>query len=274
MADENVKIVINGQSVELSKEVLTQGIEKGEVEIKSDNLILYTKEEAEQREKKIESTGYNKGKTDGVEIEWKEVKRSLGIEVEGKKREEILNAFKEKVLTDAKIEPQKKVQELESTVSQLRSNLTKAEQEKEEIKVSFGNKEKEYKTTSIIINSIPDDAAGTLTKQDIASLFKSNGYVTDIVEGKEVVMLNGEILKHEKTLSELSIKDVVAKFVADKGFIKSADGRGKKDEPGSKVKAGSLESFNEEMTDKGIKLQSPEYIAEMGDRIKNKTLTL
>lgn len=272
---ETVKVVFNGQAIELPKETISQGIEKGEISITDEKIKLFTDEELSKREKKIESTSYNKGKVDGVEIEWKETKRKLGIEIEGKNGDEILNAFKEKVLTDAKIEPSKKISELEQIASQLRTNLQTAEKEKNDLLTNFQNKEKEYKINSLLTTIIPDNAVSeTFTKNDVSALFKANGYAIDIQEGKEVALFNGEIVKDEKTLEPLPVKNVMDKFVIEKGFIKKDDGRGEKDKTKDQIKAGSLEAFIKEMEAKGIKHNTEPFIKEMQSRIKDKTLVV
>lgn len=272
MADK-VKIVINGQVIELPKESITQGIEKGEVTITDENILMFKKEEYETRTKNIEKESYNKGKKDGVEIEWKETKRKLGIDIEGKNGDEIIDAYRVKILADAKVEPNEKIKEHEKTIGQLRVNLTKAETEKNELQISFQKKEKDMKISSILYNTIPDKAVNeTFTKNDIISLYKSNGFGVDISDGKEVATFNGEIVKDDKTLEPLSVKTVVEKFVNDKGLIKKEPGRDDKDKVLIKDQKNTLDAFEKEMKEKGIKYNSPEYISEMKSRIKDKTL--
>jgi len=271
---EKIKVIFNGNSIEMPKEIISQGVEKGEITITDESLLLFKKEEYETRTKNIEKENYNKGKRDGVEIEWKETKRKLGLEIEGKNGDEIIDAYRNKILADAKVEPNKKIQDLEADNAKLKSNFLKAEQEKTEAINSFAVKEKEIKTNSLLFNDIPDAAATTFTKSDIAALFKANGYSIDIVDGKEVTLFNGEIMKNEKTLEPIPHKLAVEKFVTDKGFIKAADGRGEGDKGNNKVVAGTLEAFSKEMEDRNIKFNSTEYIKEMQTRIKDKTLKI
>lgn len=272
---EKVKVVFNGQSIELDKETITQGIEKGEVAITDENILLFTKEENEKRLKNVETSSYNKGKKDGVEIEWKETKRKLGLDIDGKNGDEIIDAFRVKILADAKIEPSKKIQELEADMAKLKSNLLIAEEEKTKLKTSFELKEKEGKINSVIFNSIPEKAINeTISRNDISALFKANGYGVDIQDGKEIVLFNGEVMKDQKTLEPVAVKPIIEKFVTDKGLLKPTGGAGGGDATPGQHTPGTLEAFNKEMADKDIKFNSPAYIKEMQSRIKDKTLKI
>lgn len=272
MADEKVKVVLNGQSMELDKDIITKGIEKGEVEIKDENILVFAKPDYETRIENLKKEEYKKGRKEGVEIEWKETKRKLGLEIEGKNGDEILDAFQKKILADAKIEPSKKIQELEADKIKLQSNLTKLEQEKTELSNSFAQKEKESKVNSRLFQIIPDKAVTEhTTRNDISILFKGNGYSLDYDGDKEIAKFNGEIIKHPVTLEPVPVTDVMAKFVTDKGLIKNEGGRGAGDDTGGST-PGTLEAFTKEMELKGFKVGSEAYAKEMGVRIANKTL--
>jgi len=196
------------------------------------------------------------------------------LELEGKNGDEILDAFRLKVLADAKVEPSKKMTEYEATIKQLRENLLKIETEKTELANQFSQKEKEGKINSMIFTSIPDKALSeTLTRSDVSALFKANGFGVDMDGDKEVVKFNGEIMKHQTTLEPLKLSDVMNKFVTDKGLMKGEGGRGAGDSI-PPATGGTLEAFEKEMTNKNIKVGSIEFSKEMGDRIKNKTLKI
>jgi hypothetical protein len=270
-----MKININGTEIEVQDDIVSQAIEKKEaVKISNDKIMLFTSDDYNTRIENLKKDEYKKGRKEGVEIEWKETKRKLGIEIEGKNGDEILDAFRLKVLADAKVEPNQKIKDLEADKIKLQQNLTKLETEKTELSNQFAQKEKEGKINSLIFSSIPEKAVSeTLTRNDIASVFKGNGYQVDIVDEKEVVKANGEILKHGTTLEPLKLSDVMSKFVTEKGFLKQDGGRGE----GDKTKdgtPGTLEAFEKEMKEKNITMGSEAYAKEMGERIKNKTLKI
>ncbi len=268
-----MKINVNGTELEVQDEVIAGAIEKKEtLKIENDKIILFSVDDYNTRIENLKKDEYKKGRKEGVEIEWKETKRKLGIEIEGKNGDEILDAFRQKVLTDAKIEPNKKITEQDEMIKQLRANLAKEESEKNELKKSFSQKEKENTINSMIFTAIPEKAISeTMTRSDVAVLFKGNGYQLDLEEGKEVVKFNGEVLKHTTTLEPLKLSDVMSDFVTKKGLIKSEGGRGAGDDV-SKGTPGTLEAFDEEMKAKNILENSPEYVREMNIRIKDKTL--
>jgi hypothetical protein len=252
-----MKIKFNEQEFDVLDTVIAEAIEKKTVvEIKDETVTIFKTDEYNTRLENIKKDEYKKGRKEGVEIEWKETKRKLGIELEGKNGDEILDAFRLKVLADAKIE------------------LLKIETEKTDLSNQFSQKEKEVKINSMIFTSIPDKALSeTLTRSDVSALFKANGFGVDIDNDKEVVKFNGEIIKHLTTLEPLKLSDVMNKFVTDKGLMKGEGGRGAGDNIPAGT-AGTLEAFEKEMTDKNIKVGSIEFSKEMGERIKNKTLKI
>jgi len=270
-----MKIKVNEQEFEVQDTVIAEAIEKKTaIEIKDAAISVFKTDEYNTRIENLKKDEYKKGRKEGVEIEWKETKRKLGIEIEGKNGDEILDAFRLKVLTDAKVEPNQKIKDLEADKIKLQQNLTKLETEKTELSNQFAQKEKEGKINSIIFSSIPEKAVSeTLTRNDIVSVFKGNGYQVDIVDEKEVVKVNGEVLKHTTTLEPLKLSDVMSKFVTDKGFLKQDGGRGASDST-EKGTPGTLEAFTKEMEAKEIKVGSEAYAKEMGERIKNKTLKI
>jgi hypothetical protein len=270
---ELIKVIINDQELSLDKEVLTQGIEKKEIIVKDENLIMFKKPDYEIRLKNEKDTEYKKGRTDGVEILIKEQKHKLGLEFDGKEPDMLLTKFKEKIESDLQIEPDKKVKELTTTIEQLQVNLKKEIEKNTSMQNSFTAKENENKLNSTLFATIPEKAVSkNLTRKEVVALFNANGYTYEIADGKEVVKLNGEVVKNTTTLEPLSLSDVMNKFVVEKKLIED-DGRGGKDEPNI-AKPGTIESFNKEMLERNppVKYGTTEYFNEMQKRIKDKTL--
>ena len=270
-----MKVNINGTTIELKDEEITQAIEKKEeLKVIDETLLLSVKADHDTLIENIKKDEYKKGRKEGVEIEWKETKRKLGLEIDGKNGDEIIDAYRKKVLEDAKIEPNKKITELNDTVGQLRINLKKAEDERDEVKNSFTQKEKQIKINSSIFTAIPDKAVNEKIKRsDVVAMFTGNGYSVDIQEEKEVVTFNGEVLKNDKTLEPLKLSDVMNQFVTDKGLIVNSGGTGGKDFT-QQASAGTIEAFEKEMKEKDILPGSKAFADEMGERIKNKTLKI
>ena len=268
---DKIKVVVNDMELSLDKEVLTQGIEKSEIVIKDENLVLFTKPDYETRLKNEKDQEYKKGRKDESEILVKETKRKLGLEFEGKDMDNLLSNFKTKIEADLKIEPNKKVEELTKTVEQLRENLKLEAEKNTNLLNDFTKKEESNRLETNLHASIPDKAVNdTFNKKDIAAMFKANGYSYEIEDGKEVVKLNGEIVKNPTTLTPRPIKEVMGEFVTVKKLIVK-DGRAGDDDV-EIAKPGTIEAFEKEMKEKGIAYGTAAYIKEMTERIKNKTL--
>lgn len=270
---EIIKIKFNDTEISLDKDVLTQGIEKKEIEIKDENILLFTKPDYETRLKNEKDSEYKKGRGDEREIIVKESKRKLGLEFEGKDIDVLFSNFKTKIETDLKIEPDKKVKELNQTVEQLRENLRVETEKNSNLQKEYQTKEEGSKLNASLFAVIPDKAVNeSISKNDIAAMFKANGYSHELEDGKEVVKFNGEIVKHKTTLEPLPLKDVMTTFVTEKKLIK-IEGRGGGDDVEA-AKAGTLEAFTKEMEAAGHKYGSDAYNTEMTKRIKDKTLKI
>jgi len=271
-----MKIKVNEQEFEVQDTVIAEAIEKKTaLEIKDAAISVFKTDEYNTRIENIKFETSKQARINQTEVIGKERKKRWGIEgIASTKDEEIDNAIREKILADAKIEPNQKIKDLEADKIKLQQNLTRLETEKTELSNQFAQKEKEGKINSIIFSAIPEKAVSeTLTRNDIVSVFKGNGYQVDIVDEKEVVKVNGEVLKHTTTLEPLKLADVMSKFVTDKGFLKQDGGRGAGDST-DKGTPGTLEAFTKEMKAKEIEVGSEAYAKEMGERIKNKTLKI
>jgi lipopolysaccharide export system protein LptA len=80
-----VKININGEIVEMDQAEVSKAIETGEVKIESDKLIvksedniIYTKDEFEKYNKNLKNEEYKNGKTAGEEMAFKAMKNASG----------------------------------------------------------------------------------------------------------------------------------------------------------------------------------------------------
>lgn len=248
---------------------------KDEVEITIPEIVAMKKADFDLRLKNEKDQEYKKGKTAGEEMLIKEAREKHGLTFEGKTIDNLMDAFQKKVVEDNKIQPDERLKEKDKTIKQLRDNLTKIEQDKLSLQSQFENEKKTIQVQHAIFSAIPDNAiTTTIGRNDILALFTANGYSVDVKEGKHVVSKNGEELKNPTTLVPMELKDVVNQFVTEKGLITSTAGRGAGDEGGASggAKPGTIEAFDKEMTDKGIKYGEDAYFKEMDSRIKQGTL--
>ncbi|MEE9190116.1 MAG: hypothetical protein V3U16_05035, partial [Candidatus Neomarinimicrobiota bacterium] len=127
---DKIKFNLNGIIIEMEQDLVSKAIETGEVKIESDKLIvksedniIYTKAEFETYNKNLKDAEYKSGKTAGEEMAFKAMKNESGYEIEGyKDAKTFVSAFKTKVIEDAKIAPDKKIQDLTSDNDKLRTN--------------------------------------------------------------------------------------------------------------------------------------------------------
>ena len=272
--NDKVIITVNDSKIEVSKEEYSKAIEKGELQIKDENTLVFKKPDYETRLKNIETEHYNNGKTAALEMKGKDLKKKYNIDIEGKDIDSIVEAYAESKVKAAKIPESEKLTKYEKDIDQLRSNLAKEQQEKADIQKQYETKEQRMRIDNALLMAIPEKAVNeNMTRSDRVALFKNAGYDLAIVDGKTVVTLNGDVQKNTITLEPLSISEVISKFADDKKWIETDGGRGGKDDTG-KNKPGSWEAFLEEMKGKGINPGTQKFIEEQQKRTANKTLQL
>lgn len=265
-----VKFNINGNVISLDSELITKGIELGEIKIEND-FKIYSPEQFTEIEKEIRNDEYKNTKDKASEIFTKMLKSDFGIEAEGKDMKKVMETFKTKILNDANIEPNKRIGELEKDLETLRSNLTTKEKEFLDFQEGISKKEKQSKIESFILSKLPKEGT-TLPAEKLIKVLAIDGYSFDFdEEGKVIPKLNNEIIKNQSTRLVENIDKVLNEAI-EPYLVNHESGRGGNSSKGQKQS--SIESFNEEMTKKGISIDSIEYNKEMSFRIANKTLTV
>lgn len=260
-----MKIIINGAEVEVSNEEISQGIEKGEFELKTD-LKVFKNEDFETLQKNIANTEYQKGKTAGEEMLYKSGREKLGLEFEGKTFENFTEAFKTKILKEASIEPTQKVNELMSDIGKLRGTIGEWESKYNNVLSQVETDKKQTRIENTLLSKLPKDQL-TIPIEDVVFILKSKNQI-DIEENNIVLKQNGEVLKN-KLMNPITIDEWLPDAI--KPYLKQVEGgSGKGDSV--KGKAGSMDAFIKEMEDKGI--GSYDMQMEMQKRIKEGTLKI
>lgn len=255
------------KSLKLKEGTLKAAIESTEeVAVEIPKLRIYTEEEENARVENLKT----EFKTAGVEIAIKQARDKHGLNFTGKYMDNLLDAFKQKVVDDANINPDKRVADLMSDNEKLRKNLETKTAEHDQLQIAIKKERSQAEIDNSILANIPEKTI--LPKNDLLTLFKSK-YTIDPVEGGGMLFkMNGETLKDPATLNPLTAKDVVSSFVTP--YLEKPDGgRGGIDDPG-KDKPGSLAAFTKEMETKNINEGSEEYNKELQKRIKEKTLVI
>jgi len=272
---ENIEIVVNEQTFKISKADYLKAQDDKKLTIKDENVLFFTKADYDTRTKNLETIKYNEGKTAGVEMLAKDLKKTFALEdIEGKDLKVIVETYAERKLKDAKLPKDEKIKEHETTITQLRANLTALETEKNTLTETFTKKEQALQINNTLSLLVPEGAVNeNITRSDVIALFRANGYDAMIQEGKIIATKNGEVLKNLRTLEPVELKDVMNNFVTEKNLIKKDGGRGEGDHTGEGA-AGTWEAFLKEMEKKGVAQGSAEFQKEMQLRLKNKTLKM
>ena len=205
------------------------------------------------------------------EVAIKEIKKSLGLEFEGKNETVLIEALKSKFETiknEVIKDPEQRYTSLKADFDKLQGNLVAKETEFETFKTNINKQAELNEIKNDFTKHIPENVL--VSKSTIFTEPKEKGFSFEREEGKTVIKQNGEVLKDEKTLSPVSIETWVKSFVTP--YLKGVEGgKGGKDEtPPSK--AGSFEAFEKEAIKNGW--DATKTNQEMAKRIKDGSLTL
>lgn len=212
---------------------------------------FYAKTDIETLKDNYGKERYEAGKVAEREVTYKNLSREVGLETI-KDHSEFVKAYQDKILKDAKVEPEKKVAELSESVSKLQKQLEEKDGEIQNIQNSVKQKETDYKLAS----SFPDLPEGLgLTKAEAMSLFKMNMEVKE-----DGVYKNGQLLK-DNLERPLSLEQAVSSYVTEKGWTKPEPPKGRGGGAGNqpaKPTITTIEEFESHLKEKGLTTGSAE----------------
>lgn len=165
----------------------------------------------------------------GYDFAMKDIKKDFEIEIEGKDRKKIVEAIKNKIISDAKIEPDKKVNELNQSLENLRKQYAIDLEAKDSELNKYKNHLTEIRTNEDLLKHVPEGLNG-IDKEDFITLAKTKAAFT-YDEGKLVVKQGDTILK-DKYEKPIEPKDFLTQLASQKNWIKT-DGRGGGDDKGN-----------------------------------------
>ena len=172
--------------------------------------------------------GKKEGQTIGYDFAMKDIKKDFNLEIEGKDRKTILDAVQNKIITDAKIEPDKKVNELKQSLENLQSKYTNDLDLKTKELADLTNKLTQHRVNNDLVKELPDGLNGIETN-DFITLAKTAASF-EYEDGQLVVKKDGVIQK-DKMEKPISAKDYLTEFATSKNWLNS-DGRGGGDSGG------------------------------------------
>lgn len=269
----DLKIKINGTEVIVPETQVTEAVTKGELEIKADTLKVMPVADYETLTANLKNDEYNKGKIAGVEMSVKEQREALGLQFEGKTIPNLLDAFKGKIMAEAKIEPNKAIEDLQKDKEKLQATISDWQTKYTGLENTYQQKDQEVLKFNSLVLALPNDGL-ILPKDRVAKNIKfdleEKGYQVDIENGKTIFKQNGEIVK-DSLMNPITADKFLPDFI--KPYIsKPSGGAGGGDN--NNITPGSLDAFNKEMETAGNKVGSVKYNEEMSKRIKDKTLTI
>lgn len=171
---------------------------------------------------------------------------------DGKEKDAFLNELKNSILEEAKLEPNKKVEELNVTVENLRTKLQEKEGEFDGLKSNMA-KEKRMLEIQSTIPDIPENVG--LSKQEATNLYMLGREFKD-----DGIYLNGKHLTDEYERS-IDVPTDVKNWYEQKGWGKKPAGRGGGTQGaagGSPAIPKTMEEYNAYLESKGLKEGSME----------------
>ena len=235
--DDQIKTIAAGFNV--SEDDLKKAItstEQSNIELTSpyksfneDQWNEYNGNLATENENKLDRE-YSKGKTVGLEKAIKSLREGLGLSFEGKTVENAIEAIKAMSLGDVDEKSKARIDELTSSLSQLREAYTAKTSQWEQEKQGYEEKIKRNQYTAKMRENAPDLEGISFT--DFHTVF-SAVYSPDVIDGQEVVVnrVTGATLKNELQ-SPISWEGAMKMFAEQKGWIAKPTGRGGVNESG------------------------------------------
>jgi hypothetical protein len=195
------------------------------------------------------------GQTIGYDFAMKDVKKDFGLEIEGKDRNAIVEAIKTNILTDANKKPDAKIQELTTSLENLRKEYSADKSTWEQTEHQYKGKLKDISVMSELQRNTPDIKG--LNVGQFTTLVKSE-YEFDFDENNVLyAKKNGQPVK-DKMEQIIPVKNILTDYATQNGWFGS-DGRGGGDN--QRQQSGDFKTINDvykHMESSGIQPNSPE----------------
>ena len=245
-------------------EALTKALQSEsdtDFKLDTDNLVIRTKEEDSQYKNNIIEDAKPSIWKEATEIQIKNMKKEIGLDFEGKKPEDFISNFKSKVLEEAEVEPNQKINELNTSLETLRTQLKAKDSKFSELQQSIETDKRKFKAQTLI----PELSNG-LNKDEATALYFMSHEVKE-----DGIYVNGEKQK-DKMEKALSFEESVSKFVESKGWNAPPKPTGRGGGAGSEGASSDLpttiEEYDEYIKEKGYNPGSQEANAVLNDMVK------
>lgn len=204
---------------------------------------------------------FNEGKKAASEILVKDLKEQHKLEFEGKTVDKFLQAFSDKVIADAKIEPDKQVSALKAEKKALQDQISGLTTERDTLTKNHAEALFQVEKKAEAFSYIPDNTS--IPKQDIIDLYFGRHRVAK--EDGVPIIYKGSTKLVDNVLNPIPLKDSVLQF--SEGYKKQA-GMGGGDAGGGGGAVPKFKSASEAykyLKDKGIEPLSNEGLKLLND---------
>lgn len=205
-------------------DVLQKAIESKEgVSIEFNEGSFVSNEELETLKTTVRAEGKKEGHSIGYDFAVKDFKAEFGLEIEGKDRKVIASEIQKKIINDAKIEPNKKIDELSNSLANLQKQYQTDIAAKDNEVNQYKSKVKETKINSDLMFQMPEGL--DIIKPDQFTLLARSSYEFDYDESGQLVAKKGGNVVKDKLEKPLPVKEILTDFAKANNWLNSS-GRG------------------------------------------------
>lgn len=185
---------------------------------------------------------YDAGVEAAREMQLKEMSKLVGFEESIKDPQKFIDNFKANILEEAKIEPNKKVQQLETSLETLRNTIKEKDTAYQQLESSLNN----MKTRTKLLDAIPKLAENGLKREEVLDLFLRTHEVKD-----DGVYNNGQVLQ-DNLAKNRTVEDVISSFVTERGWDYKENPKGRTNNPKPNGSPITFEDYETEIKEKGL----------------------
>ncbi len=246
--------------LKLNVEELTKGISsEDEVNIDMPSLKVFTTKDYDTLLDNHGKIRYDAGKLAGNEMSLKNLSEEIGIDTV-KNAKHFVETFKVKILEEAKVEPNNKIQELETSISNLQGVITEKDNAMNTLSNRVKTNEQKF-TVRSLIPTLPENIG--INTEEATTLFFTGLEIKD-----DGVYKNG-VLQKDHLENPITLEQSVKDFVSSKGWDKKNPvGRGGGNQGGGTPNPKTYEDFLETIGGKGWAEGSAEANALLQDIAK------
>jgi hypothetical protein len=248
LADRLKGITLNGKEI-TADELKTFMSSDEEVEIKVSKVHLLTDSELDDVKGTVSTGAKDKGFVDGMKAGAEQLVKAIrnvkGLEFEGKLKyspdvsglekidfpataEHVSKYFEEKILADAKIEPDKTIKELDGKLKKVQSTYDEEKQSWDKKLKEFETEKKVLKQDYFMETKFPD--VTSLSKKHLVTCFKADGFNVDFDENGNAFPVQFGKRVVDRMEKPIPIETAFAEYIEKNNWNKKPAGKGGDDD--------------------------------------------